>query len=316
MDIKAAKHPEDVFGDAADRAALARRFRELAVQCHPDRGGDEETFKRLGELYRAGLEAVEAGTYGQRVAMTGAVLIQTKRHAYKVSHLASRGKIANIYAATYEGESGTEEAWLSVARDPREGPKLAKEATTLKSLLTANPDLYDMLSLYVPRYIEAFAYRRGRTNRQAIAYQAVPGLFSLRDVLDTYPNGCDAKDTAWMMRRLLFALALVHSTGWRHGAVTLDHVMIHPIEHGVLLFDWTQADQDMAQAKADVMAAAEVMLAITARPMPVRMERFLGALRKGHGLPNAMELVDEYDSLIVDLWGPRRYRPFQMGAAA
>ena len=41
----------DVRGDASD-IELKKAYRKAAVRNHPDKGGDEETFKMIGEAYR------------------------------------------------------------------------------------------------------------------------------------------------------------------------------------------------------------------------------------------------------------------------
>lgn len=330
-----AKHPEDVFGDvptSADdaRHQIAATYRCLAKDLHPDHGGSAEAFARLGELYRAAQEAVAAGRYGERGSMTGTILVRTRRHGYRVSALLSKGKAVNIYRATYDtGDGdGPQQALLSIARDPRDGKLLSHEAKVLKAMLTAGPEMYDLISKYLPAYIEAFGFRQGRVTRQGIAFREVPGLFSLRDVRDAYPLGVDPKDSAWMLRRLLMALGMAHALGYAHQQVTLDHVLIQPEEHGLVLVDWSHAvpagevpeDDRRAVRGRDVAAACHLAEAITnMASAPPRLAAFLSGCQrvKPSALPDALALKDEYDALIEELWGPRRFRPFSMvGAAA
>lgn len=46
-----------ISGPGAPRAAIDARFRELALQYHPDRGGDANTFKRITEAYHQAIGA-------------------------------------------------------------------------------------------------------------------------------------------------------------------------------------------------------------------------------------------------------------------
>lgn len=309
-----AKYPEDVFGDRW--AEIRPRWRELTKQFHPDHGGDEEAFKRLGELYKLAQKAFDNGVYGKRVT-TDAVLITTKRHAYTVTRLRCKGATSLVYDATYQEGDDTANATLKVIRDPAQGTKLQNEAQALKSILQWDPEFHDLVSFYLPSYIEAFGYKHNGKRRQAIAYKAKYPVFSLVEVQRAYPSGVHPKDSAWMLRRILMALGYVHASGWVHHQVDERHIMIQPEEHGLMLVDWTQATQEKWDPKIagqDVAEALRSIRNITAMDMaPRRYIRFIdGCLRYPQRLPDAWTLKDEYDELIEDLWGPRRFRPFHM----
>lgn len=325
--ILSATHPEDVFGSlpenpVAARAALAQRYRPMAREHHPDLGGDPKVFVQLGALHSAAMAAIETGRYGQRHSITGTILVRTRRHGYKVTKLAGQGKTTALYTATYEDD---QPALIKVVRDPRDGPKLAHEAKVLKDMLSTEPEMFDMLSPYLPGYIEAFAYRplqrdgsnRGKT-RQAIAYAEEPGLYTLERVREAFPGGVHPKDAAWMMRRFLIALGLVHAQGWSHTALHLRHVLIQPAQHGLVLIDWKHAKPWTPELGGhDIADATGLMVDIIGDyPIPRQLKAFYGYLITASykRLPGALDLKDEYDGLIEDLWGPRKFRPFAMSA--
>ena len=75
-------------------------------------------------------------------------------------------------------------------------------------------------------------------------HQGISGpdeLYSLEEVRAAYPAGIDARDMAWMWRRLLTVLGFVHEQRLVHGCVTPDHVLIEPREHKLVLIGWCGA---------------------------------------------------------------------------
>jgi len=137
------------------------------------------------------------------------------------------------------------------------------------------------------------------------------------------------------------ALGLVHSAGCTHGAINTDHVLILPEEHGLFLWDWTQAkdwseslarspgpldeersevleetrEQYRSAACQDLAGAARAMLSVTdLSSMPRRLRSFYKyvATAPSAQLPQALDILDDYNTLIEELWGERRYRLFAM----
>lgn len=314
-EILNAKYPEDVFGDDPTKVDVA--FRKLARQFHPDHGGDEEVFKRLNGFHQAAMRAKADGSYGQRKMTSAAVLITTRRHAYAITRLRYQGHLAMIYDSTYQDGDDTVNATIKVVRNPKDGQAIANEAKALKAMLKTDPDLFDLISVYLPAYVEAFGYRHGGKTRQAIAFRSDYPVVSLEDVQRAYPGGVHPKDSAWMLRRILMALGYAHASGWVHRQVNRRHILIQPEEHGLMLVDWTKATQEKwdpkiaGQEVADGLRSIQNITAMDKAPR--RYIRFFeGCLRYPSRLPDAWTLKDEYDELIEELWGPRRFRPFHM----
>jgi hypothetical protein len=64
---------------------------------------------------------------------------------------------------------------------------------------------------------------------------------SLADVKRHYAHGIDPRHAVWMWRRVLEVLAHIHAIGWAHGRLGLEHQLVHPGDHGVLLIGWAGA---------------------------------------------------------------------------
>lgn len=63
---------------------------------------------------------------------------------------------------------------------------------------------------------------------------------SLLGLLNRKPD-LNPRHLAWICRRTLLALMLIHSKGICHGAVTPEHLLIDGEQHGIVLIDWKHA---------------------------------------------------------------------------
>lgn len=69
-----------------------------------------------------------------------------------------------------------------------------------------------------------------------------PGfVHTLSDVGDAHPDGVKGEVAVWLFKRLLELLGFVHQSGFVHGAVTPDHILVQPYDHGATLIGWTCA---------------------------------------------------------------------------
>lgn len=343
--ILAARAPHELFGEAADRAAIRRVYRRLARAVHPDTAaGDSAAFARLAALYARAERELARGTYA-------AVVIDGRRHRYRLAGELARGDSSVLYRARHDGEEGEPErdAIVKVVRDARDNDLAAGEAATLVRLL-GNVDTYDVLSPYLPVYIESFGVQSPAAPqpRRALAFAAPhAGLLSLAAIRARRPAGLPAQDGAWMLRRILVALGLVHANGIVHGALTPDHVLVEPSQRGIVIVDWKYAVEEggiVAALPADwrAMVAPEIAAVRPATPatdifmamrciayvlggepatgaLPRGASRHVAGFLRGASHPNprrrpadALALKEELDELSDRLWGPRRFAPLEI----
>lgn len=64
---------------------------------------------------------------------------------------------------------------------------------------------------------------------------------TLEAVGEAWPSGVPGPVGVWILKRLLELLSVVHRSGFVHGAVVPDHVLVHPRDHGAMLVGWTIA---------------------------------------------------------------------------
>ncbi|SBT50288.1 serine/threonine-protein kinase [Micromonospora auratinigra] len=313
--VAAARSDTELFGTEAP----ARRYRELVTALHPDRLG--------------------AADEGVRAAATDALGTVTRRWRgdrgtplgdHTLGPLAYAGDLADLY-------DGGADRLLKVARRPADNDLLAREAWALRAIEEHGDPRY---LPYVPRLVDSFPVRDPATGaeRRVNVLGTVPGLHSLDEVRRAYPDGLDARDAAWMWRRLLVALGLAHRAGVVHGAVLPRHVLIEPAAHGLVLVDWCFATPPGATVPAlvpghedwyppevtgrrpagpgtDLALAARCMGWLMADRAPRELRAFAAGCQRPHlaARPDdAWRLLGELDEVLERCYGPRTFRPFTL----
>jgi len=260
--VTRARTAQSLFGpyDGTPEACLRagnRTYRILARLLHPDTAPRSQgveaaaAFTRLGELWNRYQQDI-TGVTGRQVVIT------TKRRVYSVGGERASGDIATLYKVGYRAEDdGEARALLKMPRSVTDNDLMEREATALERIAREGDPEY---ANYVPRLIETFRYRDAGTGteRRANVIERVRGFRSLAEVRDAHPNGLDARDVAWMWRRLLVAVGYAHRAGVVHGAITPDHVLIHPRDHGLVLVDWCYSV--LLEAPGDAGARPDAIL--------------------------------------------------------
>ncbi len=324
--LRAARTPQDLFGD--DRRDGARVYRALAKLVHPDRVGSTESaaatvaFERLTTLW--------SRFHGDTVP------IVTRAATYRVG-----ARVAVDELAEYrDAHTDTEPVLFKVARRATDNDLFRREATALRRIARGVPE---RLRAYLPQIRDAFTHRDQSTgvDRAVNVFDPLSGFVSLASVRSAFPAGIDARDAAWMWRRLLVALGIAHRAGVVHGAVVPDNVLIQPEQHGLVLVNWCYAavgPADVVPALiaryrdwyapeiaahgeptpgSDVYLAARCLEALLGDRAPTAIRQFvLGCVRPTPAArpDDAWNLLAEFDGLLEKLYGPRQFRPFALPA--
>lgn len=335
--IMSAPAPHFVFGDVADARALTKRYRSLSRAVHPDHNeGDAlavAAFQRLNELFQQGLTLMVDGKYGQT-----SVSITTKRHEYSVYEIIGTQGVADVYSCFIDEKTSGE---LHVARSPRDNDLMLNEAKTLRTLLAdSNTSGYQMM---LPRFVENLTYRDGGIDRSANAFEAYgSGMFvTLDEAMQLYPDGVDARDMAWIYRRLLDILGYAHSLCVVHGAVVPANILIGLGDvHEVILINWQNSvhaaehkhipaidnryksyyppevlNKEKPFSGTDIYMASMCMDRFTSPAAPKRIQGFLKACSlkpSSSRTQSAWAVRKDFSSLIDATWGRREYRPFRL----
>lgn len=325
--ILKARTPGDIFTDLTTEAAINKTYRKLARISHPDMFSDireknkaNQAFVKLTELWHAARKPVT----------TSSTVIKTKRHEYTLNDVLQTTEVFTIYNATYD--AGFKNAEVFVTNTPRDTDLAEAHITALRKVKTEVNEEYRP---YFPKLIETLRYRQPDGSEHiVVTTEKLDGMYSFRDVLKKYPEGINAKDTAWMFRRVLIALGNMHEVGMVHGAPNLDSLWIHPELHGLILNNWEYSVPTNTPLKAipqefkadypekvfkkqpvdyrlDLMLAAKTMLRLTDNKTPKQIIAFF----KGCAIastPEAPYLLHEFNELIERLWGERTFHHFSM----
>jgi len=160
-------------------------------------------------------------------------------------------------------------------------------------------------------------FSRETSERPALVYRWQSGFsHTLRGVAAAYPDGVDARTAVWMWRRILGVLGWVHGSGVVHGAVTADHVLIHPRDHRALLVGWGAASDDVPPPGDDLKSSASCIRGVFGRgavDAPRALIELLAETERGAiGGLDAASLSREVARVAEEAFGPPKFHPFTM----
>ncbi|MFG2047803.1 serine/threonine protein kinase [Micromonospora sp. NPDC048935] len=312
--VTTARTDADLFG--TDQPA--RRYRELVAALHPDRLPADPTVRA---------EALDAYIHvttrwrARQVTVLGDYRLGTPAHS---------GDLADLYDVG-------DDRLLKLPRRPTDNDLLAREAHALRTIAERGDPRY---LPYVPRLVDEFPHRdtASGAERRINVIATAPGLHDLDEVRHAYPDGLDARDVAWMWRRLLVVLGLAHRAGLVHGAVLPRHVLIEPDAHGVVLVDWCFSapvggtipalvpdhsdwyPEEVTRKRpagpgTDIAMASRCMSWLMGSRAPRELHAFARGCRQRSldARPaDAWRLLRELDQVLDRLYGPRTFRPFTL----
>lgn len=197
-----------------------KEFQRLAKMCHPDlhpkqKALAEKTFKRLNELH-------------QQVNGKSSPAVLPKLGKWVVTAPITAGDVADVYRVESAKGSGV----LKLARDEADNDLMDREVQALKALANAKEET--KYQKYIPSVLDKFSADGRRINvvSEVKDGYTLPQLAAVCDL-------SEFRHIVWMFNRLLTVLGFAHRQGLVHGAVTPEHLLYIPAEHGLVLIDWT-----------------------------------------------------------------------------
>jgi serine/threonine protein kinase len=327
--ISVASNAEELVGPNDD--GRKHRVGEIFRAIHPDKYSAatditkaNNALKRLNELLDEETRAAEIRNE-----------ISTKRNTFYINGLGHKGRIANLYNATYLKDGALDTAYLKMPRSPKDSDLLTAEARSLKKIHT----LDDKRKNFIPLLVESFRHRDTKTGVERVTnvLQTIPGFISLTDIHRAYPNGLDSRDLSWMWRRAFIALSIAHEAGIVHGAVVPEHILIHPEKHGLILCGWGASvergetikllngprqfyppevlNKERTSRSTDIYMLSKSMEYLLEPNAPRQFHSFIRGCtfaRPAVRPKDAMSLLHEFDDMIERLFGPRTFRPFSV----
>lgn len=337
--------PEDIFPDLATMSltTLKQHYHRLAAAVHPDRHPNcpdaTEAFRLLQQWY---------GIAQQQVIQWGKGAVPLVVTTAKARYVSTDGPLAGDLCDLYPATADQQAVLLKVVRSPHNNDLMQREAQVLQRL--ARTLAGQAVRAHFPTLIEPIQLRDvAGVQRQVNVLAYENDYVTLAEIMRCYPTGIDAADAAWIFNRILAALGVIHQLDLVHGAVTPDHLLVRLHDHNGLLLDWCysvpmgeplkamnlayRADyppevpaRQPATAATDLyMAACCMMRLLGGDPatgaVPDRVPKAIQRLLRSCLLPaphrranDAWELFDEFHTLLGQLYGPPRFRPFHLPA--
>lgn len=326
----------DKYRDSADNAVAHVAFKKLHA---------------LWEAAEMRIDNGTYGTAIPATQPAEPVIIRSQTQEYVVGALALQDPVFNFYYCRFQDPIGGEtSALFKVARSPRDNDLITNEVKALTRLQAV--DSSGKNPPYTPTLIESFGYReKGSTvTRQVNILSFVEGYYSLEEVREHYPQGVDPKHMAWMFRRTLAILGTAHQNGVLLGAALPSHIFLVPETHSISVADWSYAvvdphlggritaiepayrawyPEEVLQKEppswgVDIYMAAQSMIYVMGgnpvdgtflNSVPRPIQAFLRGctLKSPRQRPqDAWALLTEFDELLAELWGKRKFIPFSM----
>jgi serine/threonine protein kinase len=309
--------------DAVEREDSAKKiFKRYAAKIHPDiRPGNSEAANAFIELQKqrdAALHKFEPFN------------LKTKKYVYAVNDLMHKGGMASIYSATVDGKP----VILKVPHSSRDNDLMQAETTALKKF-----------KFYEQLFESFYILDEHKKKKSVTAFKDVfgPYGFTLEEIKKEYPYGVDTRVMVFILNRILESLAIIHSEGLRHGAVTPNHVLINHANHNGILLDFTNAgapgklissDKKCAAYfppefpahgfSSDIYSAAKcAVMIVGGNPadntipgsLPLQIREFLNQAlqpKPRSRFPDGLAAFDALQQAVSRAYGPKKFVPLEM----
>ncbi len=261
-----------------------------------------------------------------------------------IGHIAS-GESTEVFLAQRAHRLG-ERVILKVLRAPEDAPMLEREHAALSALAASTVDGAAQMTRRLPQLVGRGLASGFADGREVLVLRAASGfVHTFEDVLRAHRSGVDARHAVWMWRRVLELLGWVHRTGFAHGAILPQHLIVHARDHGVMLAGWScaaradgrtplvatsarQAELYPEDALRGAPLSGRTDLVMSARciavvpggdasgrvpaAVPAPIAEIVRAAAQGSIAGDAWALKDALTRAAHQVYGPPRYVPFSM----
>lgn len=198
----------------------------------------------LTEKWGKAQRAIKGGYYGVKKSEEAQKeeTITTKKRKYVIETKFSEGDLSQIHKGYFVDKNEEKNLVIvKISAAVESNIFLQNEVKILRILEKKTIGKSAIFSRYLPRLYETFSIREEGRQHFASCFKQQDEYFTLRDVMNQYPDGVHPKTMAWIWNRLMEILGFIHLQGIIHGAVIPEHILIHPVQHGIKLIDWTGA---------------------------------------------------------------------------
>ena len=247
------------------------------------------------------LKGPVVGAAGLSDSPEGYFKIQLGDREYAILGQLAQGQHSSVLLARL-ARRVTEQVVLKVALGLQGERTLKSEWAVLRELQGQCPYLDSLL----PQLVGQGEVR----GRWVLAYRWRSGfVHSLSRAKRDYPEGLPAVAVVWIWNRLLDQLASLEDLGFQHGELRLEHVLIHPRDHGVALCGWGQAGRGFG---GDLQDSGRCMTELLGPKAPEPLKRLT---REAGEFRNAEQLQGELRRVSRAVFGPPKFHKFALPRA-
>lgn len=120
------------------------------------------------------------------------------------------------------------------------------------------------------------------------------------------PKGLDPQATVWIWNRVLEQLSRLEAFGYSHGNLRLEHLLVHPRDHGIAFCGWSRAALGHTDDLADSGRCISELLGSTAP------RSLLELAASAHEFQSPSQLKRELKKVALAEFGPPRFVPFAL----
>jgi serine/threonine protein kinase len=349
--LKDAKIPEDVFGNSKEmkHEDITKTFNKIVVHVHPDKCEKEniekanEAFLILMNFRTNAEQKIIDGIYGEKNPYEG-VIISTRKNKYKIVNFLTEGDLCYVFKAT--DKNGMYVA-IKIIKNVVNNDLLENEATNLKYLYNDSPvKTFKIMEHICPMPMDEFIYDDSGINRKGLVYPFIRGVVTVEDVINSYPNGIDVRDAAWMINRILGGLMAPHQSDLVHGGIVPNNIFLDLPTHNGIILDWAFSVKKETPLKAvstkykmyypdevfsktpvnsglDLYMVAKIFIKLVGgdviknefpNTVPANICGLFRAclLGKKHRTIDAYELHSEFSDALKANYGSRKFRKFEL----
>lgn len=190
--------------------------------------------------------AVKAADYRRTlddyVGAVGPDIVTLENARFRVLERIATGHSSDVWRAE-RATRLSERVIIKILRDPADEPLLRNEQAVLLELANSNAKGTDFFAAFLPQRVGFGRGSGAHAGDRSSAVFREPAGFShtLAGVQRAYPGGIDARHLVWVWRRSLELLGWLHLSGFVHGAVLPEHLLINARDHAVRLVGYSCA---------------------------------------------------------------------------
>jgi len=274
------------------------------------------------------------GPVPSSVPVDGRPRLNLGGRTYVLDGRIAQGQSTTVYAGRWVVRLG-ERVVVKVLASMADADLLRREWETLVALHKTRIDGADHFVTRLPAPVAHGLVDSDRPRLASVFGWKSGFVHTLEEVGRVHEHGVPGEVAVWLLKRLLEVLGFVHRAGVAHGAVTPDHVLVHPYDHGAMLVGWSVATRvggrlpavprawealyggareattalDVAMACRCVRTVAGWHLADVVRPGPIEKVLERGA---SGGEADAWALRDALTAASREAYGPAAWHPLAM----